>query len=66
MLSFRLAEVAAALNLSDAQQAFGAIYTQSFPWDATKVAALSNRYKNTRNDVATQYICDVRKSDGCA
>ena len=64
MLSFRLAEVAAALNLTSVQQAFQAIYTQYFPWDATKVTALSNRYKNTRNDVATQYKCNVRKSDG--
>ena len=61
VLSCRLSEVAAALSLTTIEQAFEAIYNQSFPWEATKVAALSNRYKNTRNDSATQYNCIVNQ-----
>lgn len=60
-MSCRLAEVAAAFNLTTNAQIFGVIFTKYFPWDATMITALSKRYKNTRNDNVARDRCFVNE-----
>ena len=60
-MSCRLDEVAAAFNLNTTEQYYGIVLTEYFPWDETRITALSNRYMNTRNDNVTEYSCRVNQ-----
>ena len=60
MCTCRLDEVGVDLDQDDLSvfyQAIALLNNTSFPWDETRITALSNRYKNSRTANTAVYEC---------